>query len=183
MKKKVISSVLALTMLLSFTACRKNGQTGPEQTGANVNVEDQSTSGPLQSSDDKIFGKWEAQSGPLYEINTDGSYSYFLDKTNLSDNYYKGPVEIQSGVKALADLKITTQQYLEKYSEFTGGYYNMFSINLHYDKFQSEGADKSDTLNKAESLNLLFMLSKDSEDKATIINMADSTSTELTRVK
>lgn len=183
MKKRVISSVFALIMLLSFTACEKKGQTEPVQTAPSVTVDSTSVSDPLQSSDNKVFGKWEAESGLAIEISTDGRYSYFLDKSKVSDNYYKGPVEIYSSVQALGDLKLNTQQYLEKYDAYTGGYYNMFSLKLHYETFQSEGADKSDTLNKEEYIHFAFMLSKDNEDKATLINMADSTSTEITRVK
>ena len=182
MKKRVISSVFALIMLLSFTACEKK-QTEPVPTAPIVTVDSNSVSDPLKSSDDKVFGKWEAESGLAIEISTDGRYAYFLDKSNVSDNYYKGPAEIYSGVKALADVKLSLQDYLSKYDTYTGGYFNLFSLKLHYETFQSEGADKSNTLDKSEYLHFLFMLSKDNEDKATLINMADSTSTEVTRVK
>jgi len=182
MKKRVISSAFALIMLLSFTACEKEGQSSNTDKEPEVTVESR-VSEPLRNSDDKVFGKWEAESGPALEISTDGQYSYYLDNSNVSDNYYKGPAEIKSSVQALADLKLSTKEYLEKYDKYAGGYYNMFSLKLHYETFQSEGVDKSDTLDKAEYKHFIFMLSKDDEDKARLINMADSTTTDITRVK
>ncbi|NLL05337.1 MAG: hypothetical protein GX270_06015 [Clostridiaceae bacterium] len=182
MKKRVISSVFALIMLLSFTAC-ENKQSEPNPTMPIVTVDPNSMNNPLKDSNDKIFGRWEAESGLAIEISTDGHYAYFLDKSNESDNYYKGPAEIHSSANALAETKISLQDYLGKYDTYTGGYYNLFSLKLHYETFQSEGEDKSDTLNKAEYMDFLFLLSKDSDDNARLINMADSTSTELIRVK
>lgn len=178
MKKRVITSVLAIVMLLSFTACEKKEPTTPDVTSVIT------TSDPVRNSDNMIYGKWaaDAESGPMFEFSNDGKYVYYADKNNTSDNYYKGSGTILSGVKALADLKITTQDYLQKYNNYAGGYFNVFSVKMKNETYQSEGTDKSDTLNKEEELSYMFMLSGDSNDKATIINMKDSTSTELTRL-
>ncbi|OPZ85153.1 MAG: hypothetical protein BWY74_04003 [Firmicutes bacterium ADurb.Bin419] len=178
MKKRLITGVLAIVMLLSFTACGNDKTTTPDATARIT------TSMPAKNSDDLIYGKWaaDAENGPMFEFSNDGRYVYYTDKNSTSDNFYKGSVTILSSVKALSDLKITTQDYLDKYDNYAGGYYNVFSVKMKHETYQSEGADKSDTLNKEESLDYMFMLSKDSDDKATIINMKDSTSTELTRV-
>ncbi len=178
MNKRVITSVLAIVMLLSFTACEKKEPTTPDVTAG------LKTSNPVRNSDNLIYSKWsaDAESGPMFEFSTDGKYAYYEDKNNTSDNYYKGSITILSGVKALADLNITTQDYLQKYDNYAKGYFNVFSVKMKYETYQSEGADKSDTLNKEESINYMFMLSGDSNDKATLINMKDSTSTELSRV-
>ncbi len=178
MKKRVITSILAIVMLLSFTACEKEEPATPNAT---IGI---STSKPAKNSDNLIYGKWaaDAENGPMFEFSTDGRYVYYTDKNNTSDNFYKGSVTILSSVKAIADLKITTQEYLDKYNNYAGGYFNVFSVKMKYETYQSEGADKSDTLNKEESLDYMFMLSENSDDKATIINLKDSTSTELTRV-
>lgn len=183
MNKRVITSALALLMLLSITACDKKGQTEPNPTAPAVHVDGQSMSDPITVSDDKVFGRWEAESGLAIEINADKSYAYFLDKSNTSDNYYKGSVEMISGPQAIAELKMSLKEYLDKYDQYAGGYHNVFSLKLKYETFQSEGADKSDTLDKSEYMPFLFVLSKDNEDKATLVNMSDSTSTEITRVK
>jgi len=183
MKKRIITSALALLMLLSVTACEKKGQTEPKPVDAGVTVDGQTMSEPVIASEDVIFGKWEAENGPAIEINADGKYTYYLDKSNVSDNYYKGPIEVVSGPKAIVDLDLSAQEYLEKYDSFAGGLKNAFALKMQYETFQSEGTDKSDTLNKSEYMNFLFLLSKDDENKAMLVNMADSTSVELARVK
>lgn len=183
MKKRVIPSVLALFMLLSVTACGKKEPTNPNPVTPNVTVDGQSISDPIVVSDDKVYGKWEAESGLAIEITTDDKYTYFLDKSNTADNYYKGSVEIFSGAQAMADLKLSLQDYTEKYDSYAGGFHNVISLKLHYETFQSEGTDKSDTLNKSEYMPFMVVLSKESDDKALLINMNDSTSTEITKVK
>lgn len=179
MNKRVITSGLAIAMLLSFTACDKKEPVTPQPTLAVT------TSDPVKNSDNLIYGKWaaDAEKGPMIEISTDGKYAYYEDKNNASDNFYKGSVTILSGVKALADLKISTSDYLKDYDSYAKGYYNVFSLKMKPETYQSEGADKSDTLNKEEELNYLFMLSGTSDGKAKIINMKDSTETELSKVE
>ncbi|AEV69641.1 hypothetical protein [Acetivibrio clariflavus] len=185
MKKRVIVSAFALLMLLSLTACEKKGQNEPRQTDPGINFNGQVMSEPVTTSENEIYGRWEAENGPAIEINanSDGKYTYYLDKNNTSDNYYKGPFEISSGPKAIVDLSLSAQEYLEKYDSYAGGLKNAFALKLQYETFQSEGTDKSDTLNKSEYMNFLFLLSEDNADKALLVNMNDSTSTELTRVK
>lgn len=183
MKRRVITSVLALLMLLSVTACEKKGQTGQEPTTPPVTVDGQSLSDPIAVSDDKVYGRWESENGPALEISTDGKYTYYLDKNNTSDNYYKGSVEFVVGPQAISELNLTLKEYADKYDKYAGGFHNVVSLKLHYETFQSEGVDKSDTLNKSEYMTFMLLLSKDSDDKATLVNMADSTITEVSRAK
>lgn len=185
MKKRVIVSAFALLMLLSLTACEKKGQNEPRQTDPGINFNGQVMSEPVTTSENEIYGRWEAENGPAIEINinSDGKYTYYLDKNNTSDNYYKGPFEISSGPKAIVDLKLSAQEYLEKYDSYAGGLKNAFALKLKYETFQSEGSDKSDTLNKSESMNFLLLLSDGNANKALLVNMNDSTSVELTKVK
>lgn len=122
MKKRIITSVLAVVMLLSFTACENKNQSAPD---ANATAKT-SMSDPIQNSDNLIYGKWAAQSGPMFAFTPDGRYLYYKDKNNTTDNYYKGSLTFLSGVKALADLKINTADYLQKYDKYAQGYFNVF---------------------------------------------------------
>lgn len=179
MKKGLITSVLALAMLISFTACTKKVENPP---APDVKIET-TTSDPMQIKSALVYGKWAAENGPQFEFAIDGSYSYYEDKNNLTDNYYKGKATILNGTEALADLKITASDFLNKYSSYAGTPVGLFSVKLNYETYMAEGTDKSSTLDKEGSMKYLFMLSENDNNKATIINMADSTSVELTRVK
>lgn len=178
MKKGLITSVLAIAILISFTACGKK----VENTPSSVQIET-TTSDPLQVKSGLIYGKWAAENGPQFEFGIDGSYSYYKDKSNLTDNYYQGKATILNSTAALADLKITASDFLNKYDEYAGTPVGMFSVKMNYETYKSEGADKSSTLDKAGSMKYLFMLSEKDNNKATMINMSDSTSVEVTRVK
>lgn len=167
MKNKIMFIIFFISIVISVSACSKNNS---------------SKSADKKLSKMPIIGQWVTESGTLFEFTPDGRYGYYKNKSNTSDNYYKGPVRILNGQKALDDLKISDEEYNRKFKEMFGGKDNIYSIKMDMEILHSEGKDKSDTLDKSKFYYFAFYMSPD-KTKAWMINKENISNMMVTKVK
>lgn len=85
MLKKITSLLLVLIMIFSLIAC---GNSESEEKG------------------DYLTGnKWESTSGMLLELEKDGTFKFYKDKSDKDDNYYSGTFTVKNGKEAVDYLE------------------------------------------------------------------------------
>lgn len=85
MLKKIITFPIILIIIFSLTAC---GNSESEEKG------------------DYLTGnKWESTSGMLLELDKDGTFKFYKDKSNKDDNYYSGTFTVKNGKEAVKYLE------------------------------------------------------------------------------
>ncbi len=167
MKNKIMAIMLIVFTLISVSACSKKSS---------------SKSVDKELSQLSIIGQWTTEGGTLFEFTPDGRYGYYKNKSDTSDNYYKGPVRILNGQKALDDLKITDEEYNRALKEMVGSKDNVYAVKMNMETLHSEGKDKSDILDKSKFYYFAFYMSPD-KTKARVINMEDINNMVVTKVK
>ena len=85
MVKKILAVMLSMIMVFSLAAC---GNKEAEEKG------------------DYLTGnKWESTKGMLLELNKEGDFKFFRDKSDREDNYYTGTFSVISGAEAVDYLE------------------------------------------------------------------------------
>ena len=85
MVKKILAVMLSMIMIFSLAAC---GNKEAEEKG------------------DYLTGnKWESTKGMLLELNKEGDFKFFRDKSDREDNYYTGTFSVISGAEAVDYLE------------------------------------------------------------------------------
>lgn len=163
MRKKLFLVVLIITLLALTVACSNKSQTAEEAKDKAL-----------------IYGKWVSETGTLFEFTEDGRYTWYRDKDNTIDNFYKGGLEVLSGEEAMADLGISEEEYNQTYTAYANRE-NIYSVRMHFEILHSEGVDKSESLNKEDYYYFMFMISIDNEDEGIAISMSNPMPIRVTR--
>lgn len=87
MLKKFFTFPLILAIIFALTAC---GNSESEEKG------------------DYLTGnKWESTSGMMLNLDKDGTFKFYKDKSNKDDNYYSGTFTVKNGQEAVDYLEKT----------------------------------------------------------------------------
>lgn len=85
MLKKFLAFSITAIMIFSLSAC---GNKEAEEKG------------------DYLSGnKWESTAGMLLDLDKEGTFKFFKDKSDKEDNYYSGTFEVKNGSEAVEYLE------------------------------------------------------------------------------
>lgn len=160
---------------MPFAVCAKERDTGPPFKRQTMLIKEDYES--------LIYGKWVSENGTLFEISEDERYGFYMDKNDTSDYYYKGPLTLLAGAEAIEDLEITDEEYIQLFDSYTESEYYIFSLKMHLETLYSEGIDKSDTLYREDYYYFMFMIWGENRDRATVVNMSDNSTYNVSRLE
>ncbi len=119
-----------------------------------------------------IYGQWVIEDGTgnvSYVFNSDGSWGFYKDYNDMSDNYYAGnSAGIVKGQEAMDLFESNVDEY--SYDELHIDVNRLFCLQLNVDTFFSDGEDKSDEYDGNSSINIAMLMYSDED--ATLINMS-----------
>lgn len=119
-----------------------------------------------------IYGQWVIEDGSgsvSYVFNSDGSWGFYKDYNDMSDNYYAGSsAGIVKGQEAMDLFESNVDEY--SYDELHIDVNRLFCLQLNVDTFFSDGEDKSDEYDGNSSINIAMLMYSDED--ATLINMS-----------
>ena len=76
-----------------------------ENANTNTLTKNLTTGNNIVASDDKVSNhNWKASDNSYLELNEDGTFSWYKDKTVTNDNYYTGIYTIKNGASAIVDI-------------------------------------------------------------------------------
>lgn len=137
---------------------------------------------------DFIYGQWRIDSGAgtaAYILNEDGSWGWYKDYRDLSDNYYSGSVmEVFSGQEAFNyyGMDASELEHMETDSD------RFFCFKLYVDTYICDGEDKSYQHSDPEAcfsialymdeydIDSAVLVNMDSADQYNVIRIAESAS-------
>lgn len=167
MKKTKILLVLVVLIILStimLTGCTltiNNSTINTENTTAseNTNVNENKNNSDNDIKD--ILGGWESSDigGSYYVFKNDYTYCWYKSSDNLTDNYYKGNMEVLRGVDALDYLGISYEKVINMITLSSGTVLtnDIYAINLSPTYLISGGIDKTSTITDAFNMKMLFI--------------------------
>ncbi len=149
--------ILSAIMLTGCTLTINNSTTNTENT-------DSSTEGTTNVNDNNIediLGGWESSDigGSYYVFENDYTYYWYKSSNNLTDNYYKGNMEVLRGAEALDYLEISYDKVIDMIASSNGTVLtnDIYAINLSPTYLISGGVDKTSTITDAFNMKMLFI--------------------------
>ena len=186
----VLLSVLLMAGGLALTITGKGNVSDPSVVvsgSAEVGVEEEEgkTEDATENVDfakdfSAIYGGWE--SAAYYEFREDGTYGWYKDSQDLTNNYYEGTYTVLRGADACEHLDIPFENVVVVMSNSSGAVdmSDIYCITCYPTYLISGGIDKSDTL-KGGHYDLLFVVT--GENSAQGKNMSNMDSYYFTKIK
>lgn len=176
MNRKIITC-LALSIFMSLNiACSSNSE-GTEDASFK-----ETTITLMEESMPAIYGSWYSDAGTLWVLKPNDTYYFYKSKDDLADNYYRGPMIMLNAERAMDKVGYDQEEFDRTLGKYCGLKGNIYSVNFMSSMLHSSGIDKP--YEKEELLfQYVFMISKDSRDKATVVDVSLGNVYEVQRLK
>ncbi len=165
----IIAVIIVLSLLPTSTT-----NVPPEVTTTSI-IETPSTEDAQ-----RVYGKWLTANGSYFSFQPTEFY-WWKTKDDLTDNYYKGDIEILTGEQALTELGATYENVLKLfvYSDGKVQLDDLYALKLYPKYLISGGVDKTENLKQnfpagKDYMILSFIVINENEAQAYNYNTEDT---------
>lgn len=181
--KLLLVTSLLLTISSGMVSCsRSTEKTVEPKYESSAEIKSKISEDDTKKEDMPVCGEWVAENGILFTLGKDDRYGYYKNSKDTSDNYYKGPLAILQGNKALDELEVSQEEFNGTLKEYCGTADNVYSISMTSEMLHSSGIDKPYE-KKTLLFKFMFVISKEDKNVAEIVDVDQGIQYKATKVK